>query len=90
MAVVTQEGLSIPYLPSRPACGSFPGRMRVDGHAIGDLPLKRKLAALSHGTTFARPYQTPWPNCQPTTEFTGLYRFAAALQRLRSEWRKFR
>ena len=90
MAVMTDEGLSIPYLPSRPACGSYPGRMRVDGQKIGKLPLKTKLAAMSRGITFARPYQTPWPKCQPMTEFTGLYRFTAALARLKAEWRKFR
>lgn len=90
IAVLTSEGLSIPYLPSRPACGSFPGRMHVDGRPIGRLPLRAKLAVMSHGITFARPYQTPWPKCQRTTEFTGLYRFSAALSRLRAEWKKFR
>jgi hypothetical protein len=90
LAVMTREGLSFPYLPSRPACGSYPGRMRVDGRAIGALPLREKLAAMSHGTTFARPYQTTWPKCHNKTEFTGLYRFPAALARLKAEWRKFR
>jgi hypothetical protein len=90
IAVMTAEGLSIPYLPSRPACGGYPGRMRVDGEAIGKLPLKEKIFAMSHGITFARPYQTPWPKCKRMTEFTGLYRFSAALSRLRAEWKKFR
>ena len=90
IAVMTSEGLSIPYLPSRPACGSYRGKMKVDGKAIGKLPLKEKIFAMSHGITFARPYQTPWPECQRMTEFTGLYRFSAALSRLRAEWRKFR
>ena len=90
IAVMTAEGLSIPYLPSRPVCGSYKGRMRVDGKAIGKLPLRAKLAAMSHGVTFARPYQTPWPECEGITEYTGLYRFPAALSRLRAEWRKFR
>ena len=45
IAVITSEGLSIPYLPSRPACGSYSGRMRVDGRRIGKLPLKEKIAA---------------------------------------------
>lgn len=90
IAVMTREGLSIPYLPSRPACGGYPGRMRVDWRPIGSLPLRAKLDALSRGTTFARPYQTPWPLCHSITEFTGLYRFPAALARLKAEWRKFR
>ena len=87
---MTAEGLSIPYLPSRPACGSYGGRMGVDGKSIGSLPPGAKLAALSHGVTFARPYQTPWPECDGITEYTGLYRFAAALSRLRAEWKKFK
>ena len=90
IAVITAEGLSIPYLPSRPACGSYKGRMSVDEKSIDKLLLRAKLAAMSHGITFARPYQTPWPKCQPMTEFTGLYRFTAALARLKAEWRKFR
>ena len=90
IAVMTAEGLSIPYLPSRPACGSYRDRMRVDGISIGKLPLRAKLAAMAHGITFARFYQTPWRECQEITEYTGLYRFAAALSRLRAEWRKFR
>jgi hypothetical protein len=91
IAVITSEGLSIPYLPSRPACGSYSGRMRVDGRRIGKLPLKEKIAAMSHGVTFSRPYQTPWPaKCQQITEFTGLYRFSAALSRLKAQWRKFK
>jgi hypothetical protein len=90
IAVMTAEGLSIPYLPSRPACGGYSGRMRVDGEAIGKLPLKEKIFVMSHGVTFARPYQTPWPQCERMTEFTGLYRFSAALSRLRAEWKKFR
>ena len=90
IAVMTAEGLSIPYLPSRPACGGYPGRMRVDGKAIGNLPLRKKIFVMSHGITFARPYQTPWPQCNRMTEFTGLSRFSAALQRLKAEWRKFR
>jgi len=90
LAVMTKQGLSFPYLPSRPACGSYPGGMRVDGRLIGHLPLAAKLKAMSHGTTFARPYQTPWPQCYPLTEFTGLYRFPEALARLKAEWRKFR
>jgi hypothetical protein len=90
IAVMTAEGLSIPYLPSRPACGGYPGRMRVDGEAIGKLPLKKKIFAMSHGITFSRPYQTPWPTCERMTEFTGLYRFSVALSRLRAEWKKFR
>ena len=90
IAVMTAEGLSIPYLPSRPACGRYGGSMRVDGKATGNLPLRTKLAALSHGMTFARTYQTPWRECHEITEYTGLYRFSAALSRLRAEWRKFR
>ena len=38
IAVMTAEGLSIPYLPSRPACGSYGGRIGVDGKSIGSLP----------------------------------------------------
>ena len=90
IAVITAEGLSIPYLPSRPACRASSDRMRVDGQAIGRLPLKEKIFVMSHGITFARPNQTPWPECLGITEFTGLYRFSAALSRLRAEWRKFR
>ena len=90
IAVITSEGLSIPYLPSRPACGSYSGKMRVDGKRIGKLPLKAKIAAMSRGITFARPYQTQWPECKRLTEFTGLYRFSAALSRLKVEWRKFK
>ena len=90
IAVMTAEGLSIPYLPSRPICGSYGGKMRIDGIAISKLPLRAKLAAMSHGITFARPYQTPWPECHEITEYTGLYRFSAALSRLRAEWRKFK
>ncbi|HRA94352.1 MAG TPA: hypothetical protein PLL12_10350 [Aestuariivirga sp.] len=90
LALMTKDGLSIPYLPSRPACGGYPGKMRVDWRPIGSLPLQAKITALSRGTTFGRPYQTPWPLCQPTTEYTGLYRFPAALARLKAEWRKFR
>ena len=90
IAMMTSEGLSIPYLPSRPACGGYAGRMKVDGKGIGKLPLNAKIAVMSKGITFARPYQTPWPNCQKITEFTGLYRFSAALARLKAEWRKFR
>jgi hypothetical protein len=91
IAVITSEGLSIPYLPSRPGCGGYPGRMRVDGVAIGKLPLKEKIAAMSHGITFSRPYQAPWPaKCQRITEFTGLYRFSAALSRLKAQWKKFK
>ena len=90
LAVITSEGLSIPYLPSRPICGSYPSKMRVDGKRIGKLPLKAKIAAMSRGITFARPYQTQWPECQVITEFTGLYGFSAALSRLKVQWRKFR
>ena len=90
IAVMTAEGLSIPYLPSRPVCGGYGARMRVDEKAIGELPLRAKLAAMSHGITFARPYQTPWPECHEITEYTGLYRFSAALSRLRAEWKKFK
>ena len=90
IAVITSEGLSIPYLPSRPACGSYSGKMRVDGKRIGKLPLKAKIAAMSRGVTFARPYQTQWPECKGYTEFTGLYRFSAALSRLKVQWRKFK
>jgi hypothetical protein len=91
IAVITSEGLSIPYLPSRPACGSYSGRMRVDGRPIGKLPLREKIAALSHGVTFSRPYQTSWPaKCTKLTEFTGLYRFSAALSRLKAQWKNFK
>jgi hypothetical protein len=91
IAVITSEGLSVPYLPSRPACGSYSGRMRVDGVPIGKLPLKARIAAMSHGVTFSRPYQTPWPTkCTKFTEFTGLYRFSAALSRLKAQWKSFR
>jgi hypothetical protein len=90
IAVITAEGLSIPYLPSRPACGGYSGRIRVDGEPIGKLPLKEKIAVLSHGITFSRPYQTPWPRCTRFTEFTGLYRFSAALSRLKAQWKNFR
>ena len=90
IAVVTSEGLSIPYLPSRPACGSYSGRVRVDGVAIGKLPPREKIAAMSQGVTFSRPYQTQWSNCTRITEFTGLYRFSAALARLKAQWRKFK
>ena len=90
IAVMTSEGLSIPYRPSRPTCGSYPGRMRVDGKPIGKLPLKAKIAAMSHGITFSRPYQTQSPKCQRFTEFTGLYRFSAALSRLKAQWREFK
>ena len=90
IAVITSEGLSIPYLPSRPACGGYSGRMRVDGVPIGKLPLKEKIAAMSHGVTFSRPYQTPWSKCTRITEFTGLYRFSAALSRLKAQWRNFK
>lgn len=90
IAVMTSEGLSIPYRPSRPACGSYSGKMRVDKKSIGKLPLKAKIAAMSRGITFARPYQTPWPECKRITEFTGLYRFSAALSRLKVQWRKFK
>lgn len=90
IAVITSDGLSIPYRPSRPACGSYPGRMRVDGKSIGKLPLKAKIAVMSRGITFSRPYQTQWPECQGFTEFTGLYRFSAALSRLKVQWMKFK
>ena len=90
IAVITSEGLSIPYLPSRPACGGYTGRMRVDGVPIGRLPLSEKIAAMSQGVTFSRPYQTSWSKCTRITEFTGLYRFSAALSRLKAQWRKFR
>jgi hypothetical protein len=90
IAVITSNGLSIPYRPSRPACGSYPGRMKVDERSIGKLPLKAKIAAMSRGITFSRPYQTQWPKCQGFTEFTGLYRFSAALSRLKVQWRKFK
>jgi hypothetical protein len=89
IAVMTSEGLSIPYLPSRPGCQGYSGKMRVDGRSIGRLPLKAKIAAMSRGITFARPYQS-WPGCKRVTEFTGLYGFSAALLRLKAEWRKFR
>jgi hypothetical protein len=90
IAVITSEGLSIPYRPSRPACLGYKGKMRVDEKPIGKLPLKAKIAAMSHGITFSRPYQTQWPECQRFTEFTGLYRFSAALSRLKMQWRKFK
>lgn len=90
IAVITSEGLSIPYLPSRPACGGYSGRMKVDGMPIGKLPLKAKIAAMSRGVTFSRPYQTQWSKCQQFTEFTGLYRFSAALSRLKAQWRNFK
>ncbi len=90
VAVITSEGLSIPYLPSRPACGGYSGRMRVDGKPIGKLPLKAKIAAMSNGVTFSRPYQTQWSLCTEYTEFTGLYRFSAALARLKMQWRNFK
>jgi hypothetical protein len=90
IAVITSDGLSIPYRPSRPACGSYSGRMRVDGKPIGKLPLKLKIAAMSRGITFSRPYQTQWPKCHGFTEFIGLYRFSAALSRLKAQWRNFK
>ncbi|MDP1700637.1 MAG: hypothetical protein Q8L53_06730 [Aestuariivirga sp.] len=90
IAVITSEGLSIPYLPSRPVCGSYAGRMRVDGRPIGKLPLRERIAAMSQGVTFSRPYQNQWSKCTRITEFTGLYRFSAALARLRAQWRNFR
>ena len=90
IAVITSEGLSIPYRPSRPACMSYSGRMRVDDQPIGKLPLKAQIVAMSHGTTFSRPYRTQWPECQQFTEFTELYRFSAALSRLKVQWRKFK
>jgi hypothetical protein len=90
IAVITSDGLSIPYRPSHPACGGYSGRMRVDTKAIGKLPLKAKIAAMSRGITFSRPYQTQWPECDRIAEFTGLYRFSAALSRLKVQWRKFR
>jgi hypothetical protein len=90
IAVITSEGLSIPYRPSQPACGGYKGRMRVDGKPIGKLPLKVRITAMSQGITFSRPYQTPWRACQEFTEFTGLYRFSAALSRLKVQWRKFK
>lgn len=90
IAVITSEGLSIPYLPSRPACGGYSGGMKVDGASIGKLPLRKKIAAMSHGVTFSRPYQTQWSECTRITEFTGLYQFSAALTRLKTQWRKFK
>lgn len=90
IAVITSEGLSIPYLPSRPACGGYSGRMRVDGRPIGKLPLKARIAAMSQGITFSRPYQTPWSKCKRFTEFTGLYGFSAALARLKAQWQNFK
>ncbi len=90
IAVITAEGLTIPYLPSRPVCGGYPGRMGVDGVSIGKLPLSKKIAAMSRGVTFSRPYQNQWSNCAQMTEFTGLYRFSAALSRLKAQWRKFK
>jgi hypothetical protein len=90
IAVITAEGLSIPYRPSQPACGGYKGKMKVDGKSIGKLPLKAKIAAMSQGITFARPYQTQWPKCKRFIEFTGLYRFSAALSRLKVQWRKFK
>ena len=90
IAVITAEGLSIPYLPSQPACGGYGGKMRVDEKPIRKLPLKAKIAAMSRGITFARPYQTQWPKCKRVTEYTGLYRFSAALVRLKAQWRKFK
>jgi hypothetical protein len=90
IAVITSEGLSIPYRPSRTACGGYPGRMRVDGKAMGKMPLKAKIAAMSDGITFSRPFQTQWPECDRITEFTGLYRFSTALSRLKAQWRKFK
>jgi hypothetical protein len=90
IAVITSEGLSIPYRPSRTACLGYSGRMRVDEKPIGKLPLKTKIAVMSHGITFSRPYQTQWPECQRITEFTGLYRFSAALSRLKAQWREFK
>jgi hypothetical protein len=90
IAVITAEGLSIPYRPSRPACGGYSGKMRVDGIAIGKLPLRAKIAAMSRGVTFSRPYQAQLLECESVTEFTGLYRFSAALSRLKVQWRKFK
>ena len=90
IAVITSEGLSIPYRPSRTACLGYSGRMRVDERPIGKLPLKTKIAVMSRGITFSRPYQTQWPTCQRITEFTGLYRFSAALSRLKAQWKKFK
>lgn len=90
IAIITSEGLSIPYLASRPACGGYSGKMKVDGMPIGKLPLKAKVAAMSHGVTFSRPYQNQWSKCKEYTEFTGLYRFSAALSRLKAQWRNFR
>jgi hypothetical protein len=90
IAVITSDGLSIPYRPSRPACGGYPGRMRVDERPIGKLPLKARIAAMSRGITLSRPYQTQWPECDRINEFTGLYRFSAALSRLKMQWRKFK
>jgi hypothetical protein len=64
--------------------------MKVDGKPIGKLPLKARIAAMSQGVTFSRPYQTPWSKCKRFTEFTGLYGFSAALSRLRAQWRNFK
>jgi hypothetical protein len=90
IAVITSDGLSFPYRPSRTACGGYSGKMRVDKKPIGKLPLKAKMVAMSQGTTFSRPYQTQWPECQSITEYTGLYRFSAAVSRLKAQWRKFK
>ena len=90
IAVITSEGLSIPYLPSSPACGSYSGTMKVDGKSMSNKPLKARIAAMSNGITFSRPYQTPWPKCKRYYEFTGLYRFSAALSRLKVQWEKFK
>jgi hypothetical protein len=90
IAVITSEGLSIPYRPSRTACLGYTGKMRVDEKPIGKLPLKTKIAVMSHGITFSRPYQTQWPECQKMTEFTGLYRFSAALSRLKAQWKELK
>jgi hypothetical protein len=90
IAIITADGLSIPYLPSRPACGGYSGKMKVDGKSIGSLPLRAKIAAMSYGITYARPYQTQWPDCRRFIEFTGLYGFSAALTRLKAQWRRLR
>ena len=90
ITVITAEGLSIPFLPSRPACGGYNGSIKVDGKAIDNKPLNEEIKAMSHGITFSRPYQTPWSECSKFTQFTGLYGFSAALSRLKSQWRKFK
>ena len=90
IAIMTSRGLTIPLRAARTPCNLASGNLTVDDKPIHKMPLGKQLAAMANGHTFARTYQTAWPECAELNEYTGLGGFSTALSRLKQQWAKFR